>query len=205
MFSILKYSYTLLSPIYDLIVAGPTQHVRQQSLQRLESLSNSNDHILLMGIGTGLDIPFLPGQRRYTGIDLTPSMLAAARRRAGAKAIQLDIGNVMSLPYEDESFDQVVMHLILAVVADPDAALREAQRVLKPGGHIVIVDKFLKKNQMAPIRRLVNIVIRHIATRTDVIFEKLLENSQPTLGLVSDEPVLLKGWFRNIVLRKQTA
>jgi ubiquinone/menaquinone biosynthesis C-methylase UbiE len=105
----------------------------------------------------------------------------------------------MQLPYLDEYFDAVIMHFILAVVPLSQNALDEATRVLKPHGNILILDKFLRPKQRAPVRRLLSPVISKIATRTDVVFENL---EHPTLTVVSDMPVLMGGWFRQILLRK---
>lgn len=197
----LKHSYTLLAPIYDAIVASPTKAIRRSSLSRLEALSSQS--ILINGIGTGLDLPFLPNQHLYTATDLTPAMLdrCSARLKKHDLSINLETADVMQLPYEDNQFDIIVMHLILAVVPDPLLALKESLRVLKPGGTIYILDKFLRPNQIAPVRKLLNIVIRHIATRTDVVFEDLLAECQQ-LELVDDQPVMLGGWFRKIELKK---
>lgn len=160
--------------------------------------------VLLMGIGTGLDIPHLPTANSYTGIDITPAMLKKAKQRAKtvASPIQLDIGDVMAMPYQDDTFDIVFMHLILAVVPNPRAALNEAARVLRAGGQIIILDKFIKQGQLAPIRRLLNLFMRHIATRTDVVFEPLLE-ACPELIKREDTAILANGWFRRIVLQKK--
>ncbi|VAW62597.1 hypothetical protein MNBD_GAMMA09-3792 [hydrothermal vent metagenome] len=200
----LKFSYTLLAPIYDAIVGSSTQAMRQTSLQRLTS--NEPQRVLINGIGTGLDIPFLPPQHHYVATDLTPAMLDRCRTRlqqCDNLNIELHTADVMQLPFEDQQFDTVLMNLILAVVPSPLEALQEASRVLKPGGKILIMDKFIKPGQLAPTRRLLNIFMRHIATRTDVVFEHLLEQC-PQLQLLDDKPALLSGWFRFIDLQKQT-
>jgi len=80
--------------------------------------------------------------------------------------------------------------------------LGEAARVLKPGGTIVLFDKFLKPNKLALLRRALNPLSRRIATRMDVVFEDVL-GEVPQLQVVSDVPLLAGGWFRGIVLQKK--
>ena len=197
----LKFSYTLLAPIYDAIVSGPTQSMRIKSLQRLNSATPLS--VLIDGIGTGLDIPFLPQKNHYTAVDLTPAMLDKCHHRVTDSDIKIELhtADVMQLPFADNQFDVVLMNLILAVVPNPLLALQEASRVVKPGGKILIMDKFLKPGQLALTRRLLNLFMQHIATRTDVVFEKLLSQC-PDLSLKKDEPALINGWFRLIDLEK---
>lgn len=200
----LRYSYTLLAPLYDLVVARASRRWRQESLAALAQLPGgvNGKRILIAGIGSGLDIPDLPRGGHYTGIDLTPAMLRRAQQRAVQceRAMALEMGDVLALPYADASFDTVVMHLIVAVVPDPARALSEAARVLRPGGRIFIVDKFLRPGQRAPLRRLLSPLLGRIATRTDVVFEWVLV-AAPSLQVVSDI-ALDGGWFRRIVLEK---
>lgn len=197
----LRHSYTLLAPLYDRLIERASLPLRQQSLARLEPTRERE--VLLSGIGSGLDIPHLPAGPSYTGIDLTPAMLARAERRAaGRDDIRLQQGDAMALPFADASFDAVVMHLILAVVPRPERALGEAERVLRPGGRLLILDKFLRPGELALMRRLLNPLLRHVATRTDVVFEHLL-TEHPQLRLESNQPALAGGWFRYITLHKQ--
>jgi ubiquinone/menaquinone biosynthesis C-methylase UbiE len=161
----------------------------------------SGQLILLDGVGTGLDLPWLRPDGRYVGLDLTPAMLNRARARAGRLHIQFQIGDAMALPFRDHAFDQVVLHLILAVVPDPSAALAEAARVVKPGGRLLIFDKFLRPGERALFRRLMSPIVGRLATRTNVVFEEVLA-SCPGLELMRDEPDLGRGWFRRIVLRR---
>ena len=199
----LKHSYTLLAPIYDSIVSGPLDAVRQRSLARLQSVDDKQ--VLINGIGSGLDIPHLPAGAIYTGSDITPAMLSRAELRAKAHPhldIRFEVADSQALPFEDEQFDIVIMHLILAVVPSPAHALKEACRVLKPGGRIYLFDKFIRRGQLALMRRFINLFLRHIATRTDVVFEDIL-NQCDDLLLVEDEPALAGGWFRLLELQKK--
>ncbi len=201
----LKHSYTLIAPLYDTLVQGAFDRFRRRSLQRLPLDDDSRPEVLISGIGTGLDIPHLPVEARYVGVDITPAMLRKARRRANARPeleIELHEGDAMRLPFDDGRFDAVVLHLILAVVPDSQRALSEAARVLRPGGRIIVFDKFLRRGERAWLKRMINPLLRHVATRTDVVFEDLLEGCDD-LHCLRDEPALAGGWFRHIELQKR--
>jgi phosphatidylethanolamine/phosphatidyl-N-methylethanolamine N-methyltransferase len=197
----LRYTYTLFAPIYDAFVAPFTASARRDSLRRLREGPHAD--VLLAGVGSGLDLPLLPRGPCYTGLDLTPAMLARARRKAATLGLdlRLDVGDARRLPYDDATFDAVVLHLILAVTPHPERVLAEAARVLRRGGRVLILDKFLRPGQKAPLRRLVSPLLGLLATRTDVVFEEALAQTRG-LELVSDQPALAGGWFRQIELRK---
>ncbi|MFO7604124.1 MAG: class I SAM-dependent methyltransferase [Gammaproteobacteria bacterium] len=197
----LRTSYTLLAPIYDPLVASATRGFRRTSLKALDTTAPSQ-RVLLAGIGSGLDLPELPAGPLYIGMDLTPAMLRRAQQRNRVyQNTLLHCGDVHHLPYRDASFDTVLMHLILAVVPDPHQALAEVVRVLKPGGHLHVVDKFLRPGQRAWLRRSLSLVLRHIATRTDVVFEEL-HAGQRSLTLLHEQNLEPSGWFRFLRLQK---
>ena len=153
----------------------------------------------------------LPKLHHYTALDFNAAMLSRAKLRGAqlrgtksqGESLQVDwvLGDSMALPFADAHFDHVVLHLIVAVVPQPVRCLSEAARVLKPGGSIIIFDKFLRPQQHAWLRRALNPLSRRIATRMDVVFEEVLRGV-PQLQKVSDVPLLAGGWFRGIVLRK---
>jgi len=194
----LKNSYTLIAPFYDVAIARATHAARVRSLA---ALPKEASRVLLAGVGTGLDLPHLPTQHHYVGLDLNQAMLRRALPRAGHVDFAPVQGDAQHLPFADASFDCAVLHLILAVVPQPAHCFAEIERVLKPGGQVLVFDKFLRRGQLAILRRLINPLMRRLATRLDVVFEDLLSEA-PGLVLEYDQPALAGGWFRMIRLRK---
>jgi ubiquinone/menaquinone biosynthesis C-methylase UbiE len=193
----LKISYTFLAPVYDLI-AGPTfRAARRDSLAALPREPRGT--VLINGVGSGLDFQFLPRGHRYIGLDLTRAMLARSVRRATRHESFPVLGNSLALPFRDACFDHAVLHLILAVVPDAGRALAETARVVRPGGSILVFDKFLKPNQRAPLRRLLNPFAERLFTRLDVVLDDVVPRV-PGLRVLSDEPAATGGWFRRLLL-----
>ncbi len=141
-------AYRLAAPFYDLAMAGLLRSARRQSIASLSLLPG--EKLLIPGIGTGLDLPNLPRDVDMVGGDLVPAMLAQASARGirlGLRNLRLAIMDAQALPLPDESFDAVLLHLIVAIAPDGHAVLAEACRVLKPGGRLTVMDKFLPDNQ----------------------------------------------------------
>jgi len=162
--------------------------------------------VLVNGVGTGLDLPHLPPQHRYVGLDLTPAMLRRAVPRCTGLQFRVVQGDAQRLPFAANSFDIAVLHLILAVVPEPRHCLAETARVLRPGGTILLFDKFLRSEDYAWRgwwKRALNPLTRRIATRLDVAFEEVLD-AVPSLQCTHDEAALAGGWFRLIRLTKRS-
>ena len=196
---LLRRSYSLIAPVYDAVIERPMREARKSSLEALPAVERKN--VLISGVGTGLDLSLVPALHRYTALDFNPAMLARARPRAKGLDVEFILGDSMNLPFGDAHFDHIILHLIVAVVPEPQRCLSEAARVLKPGGTIILFDKFLQAQQRAPFRRLLNMVTRRFATRMDVVFEDVL-SAAPELEVASDVAMLANGWFRGIVLQK---
>lgn len=106
------------------------------------------DQVLDAGTGTGRILELLsPHFRRGIGIDSSPEMLTIARDRLAKANIvncQVRRGDVYRLPFSDatadDGFDAVIFHQVLHFLDDPQAAIREAARVLRSGGRILVVD-----------------------------------------------------------------
>lgn len=133
--------YRLYAPIYDW-VARPLERGRRRAIERLDP--QPDDHVLILGCGTGMDLDYLPDEATVTAIDLTPTMVlrTAARAEAHDRDVALAIGDAHTLPFDDDAFDAVFLHLVLSVVPDPAAVVAETTRVLAPDGRVSIYDKF---------------------------------------------------------------
>ena len=99
--------------------------------------AEARGRVLEIGIGSGLNLPFYgAGVREVIGVDPSPVLLGFARDRAAGLKVNLAVreGAAEMLPFEDAGFDTVVTTWSLCTIGDPVAALREARRVLAPGG-----------------------------------------------------------------------
>lgn len=104
--------------------------------------SKAYGEVLEVAVGTGRNFEHYPGNIRLHGIELSPSMLEIARRKALDSMIEVDLreGDAQRLPYTDGSFDSVVATLSLCSIPDHLVAISEMYRVLKPGGRLVVGD-----------------------------------------------------------------
>jgi ubiquinone/menaquinone biosynthesis C-methylase UbiE len=130
--------------------------------QRRWATSRARGTTLELAVGTGLNLPLYPDAvHRVVGIDLSGGMLAQARARIRAAGlvdrVELRIGDVQHLDLPDASVESVLSTYSLCTVADPAAVLREAQRVLVPGGRLLLVEHGIgERRWMRSVQRVLN-------------------------------------------------
>lgn len=192
--------YRLWAPIYDGVFdrffAAPG---RRRAMATLDA--RRGERILFVGIGTGADLALLPAGVLAVGVDLSPEMLSRARaKQFQGLEVMLVQGDAQALPLPGGVCDAAVLDLVLSVVPDGAACLRETVRALKPGGRIVIFDKFLPEGMSPSVgRRLLNLVTMALGTDITRRLSDILAGSRCLV--VSNEPGLLRGRYRVIVLR----
>jgi phosphatidylethanolamine/phosphatidyl-N-methylethanolamine N-methyltransferase len=194
----LRWAYTVWATLYDPVVRF-LRWSRRRSFALLDA--QPGDSILLVGCGTGEDFEFLPPGAEATAIDLTPAMLRRAEAKIGGRRIRLLEMDAMDLRFPADSFDKTVLHLILAVVPDPVRTLREAERVTRPGGRLVVLDKFWNRPAPPPLPlRIANAVLGGFVTAVNRNFHAML--AETSLELVREVPLGFGGLYLLYLLRR---
>ena len=194
-----RVRYTLWAPFYDWAVRFHGQ--RRRAIELLDL--RRGERVLIVGAGTGADLPYIPEGVEIVAGDLTPAMVERVRDRAKAsgRAVDARVMDAHRLELPDASFDAVILHLILAVVPDPDSAIREAERVLRPGGRAVVFDKWSPAGRAPSLgRRILNLFANLIATDVTRQLEPLVART----GLRTEhrETAGLGGFFDIALLRR---
>jgi ubiquinone/menaquinone biosynthesis C-methylase UbiE len=104
--------------------------------------SQASGRTLELAAGTARNLAFYPQQVELTAVELSPEMLAIGRSRARSlgRAVDLRLGDVQALEFDDESFDTVTCTLGFCTIPDTTSAAHEAYRVLRPGGQLVMLE-----------------------------------------------------------------
>ncbi|GAA5174876.1 class I SAM-dependent methyltransferase [Modicisalibacter zincidurans] len=196
-----RLRYSLYAPLYDLVADRAFRRARRRALDAVDWAGG--ERVLIVGAGTGLDLCYLPRHIELHASDLSPAMVA--RFRARAESLGFDfVAREMDaerLDFPDGHFDVVIMHLILAVMPDPDRGLREAYRVLADDGQLCVMDKFQPDGHSpGPGRRALNALTSAIATDITRQAGPLL--SEAGFVIEEDQPVMLGRLFRALLARK---
>ena len=134
-----KKAYALWAPFYDLVYR---QLLYPAQKAAVDAAAACGRDILEIGVGTGLTLPYFPKDSRVIGVDLSEEMLAKAREKVARmglnQVVELIAMDACALSFPDQHFDAVTAQFVITLVPDPEKALTEMARVLRPGGEIII-------------------------------------------------------------------
>jgi phosphatidylethanolamine/phosphatidyl-N-methylethanolamine N-methyltransferase len=174
---------------YDLWFGPTLHHGRLVAIERMGI--KSDDRILEVGVGTGINTPVYPRDCDVTGIDFSSQMLDKARERVrqkGLRHVRLLEMDATHLTFADDSFDIVYAPYLISVVPDPVQVTREMRRVCKPGGKIVILNHFRSANPiLSRLERAISPFTVHVGFKSDLDLPGFL--AQADLQPVSIEKV----------------
>lgn len=165
--------------------------------------------VLDLGAGAGFDC-FLAAQKvgkkgRVIGVDMTPEMVEKARKNAlkgGYENVEFRLGEIENLPVADNFVDVVISNCVINLSPDKDRVFREAFRVLKPGGRVMIADIVLLRELPDSIKNSIEVYLGCIAGAVkkdeyikiikDTGFQnvKILEETSYSIDLLQDDPTL---------------
>lgn len=195
--------YGKLAGVYDVVYGPPLHPGRLQAMERMQI--RPDDHVLEVGIGTGITAALYPKHCTVIGVDLSPSMLAKAEKRLRQKVVEnvrLFQMDAADLKFEDGVFDIVYAPYLISVVPDPVAVAREMHRVCKPGGRIVFLNHFLSpRPALAWIERVISPLTIHIGWKSDLDLSAFLAQAQ--LRATSIERVNLLGLWSLVTCERQ--
>lgn len=192
--------YRLYAPIYDALFGPLLASARRRALRHLDP--QPGERLLLPGVGTGLDLPDLPAGVRVVAGDLSQAMLAQARLKPCAASVAFQLLDAHSLGLASHTCDAALLNLILSVVPDGRRAFTEAWRVVRPGGRLVIFDKFLPEGDaLSPARQSIGRLIAALGTDPNRRLSDILGEQAAAIRL--NEPSLLRGQYRIVRLEKE--
>ena len=171
--------YSDLAPLYDKTF-GKIFYSRLRSV--IEALDiPRGKRVLEVGVGTGTSFPAYPRHCEVVGIDLAPDMLARAQDKILENEwnhIRVQEMNALDLKFSDNSFDYVMAFHVVTVVPDPVKLIKEAQRVCKPGGKIVVVNHFTSTSPVLGfLTEALDPVTRHLGWSTKLKMKPFIEET----------------------------
>lgn len=203
---LMRKAYARWAPFYDVVYDKLTEPAARKAV---EAAMSCGPRILEAGVGTGLSLGYYRPDCQVYGVDLSADMLRRAQAKVGSRALNhvkgLQVMDVCRLGYADRTFDAVVAQFLITLVPDPEAALGEFLRVLRPGGEIVLANHFGQAD--GPVARVEEIVAPLCSkigwsSAFKVGRIEAWARTRPETEFLGVKPVFPSGFFKILRLRK---
>jgi phosphatidylethanolamine/phosphatidyl-N-methylethanolamine N-methyltransferase len=158
-----EQAYDRWAPIYDLVFGGVFSKGRDAAIQATNKIGG---RVLEVGVGTGISLPLYSPNVRIFGTDISEAMLNKAKQRVAEGHLKniegLAVMDAEKLEFPDDSFDVVMAQYVVTAVPNPEVALDEFARVLRPGGELIILTRV---SADAGMRRFIEQRLQPVVTR----------------------------------------
>jgi phosphatidylethanolamine/phosphatidyl-N-methylethanolamine N-methyltransferase len=201
-----KRVYEKWAPVYDKVYNRLLSDAHRKTA---EAASACGRDILEVGVGTGLVLRYYPHDRQVTGVDLSEHMLGKAVEKVRDLGLHhvrvLASMDACRLGFRDESFDAVAVPFVITLVPDPESALDEMRRVLRPGGEIVVTSKLgADSGLQAKVEEGLAPLMSKVGWSSHFKVSRLARWAErhPDMRFMGVEPVFPAGFFKLVRLRK---
>ena len=161
--ALMRKAYARWAPIYDVVYDRLTEPAARAAVNAAMACG---PRVLEAGVGTGLSLGYYPAHAEVHGVDLSEDMLRRAHEKVVRRGLthvrSLQVMDVTRLGFPDATFDAVAAQFLITLVPNPEAALSEFARVLRPGGEIILANHF---GQPAGVLARVEEILAPVASR----------------------------------------
>ncbi len=199
-------AYGRWAPVYDLVFGPVFRQGRRAAIDVAERIGG---RILEVGVGTGISLPGYAPANRITGVDISEPMLDKARQRVRSLKLAhveaIEVMDAENMDFPDNSFDVVVAQYVITSVPNPEKALDEFARVVRPGGEIVITTRVgAEQGIRSKIERALMPVTSRLGFRTEFAFSRYSDwaATMPDIELVERRELPPLGHFSLVRFRK---
>jgi phosphatidylethanolamine/phosphatidyl-N-methylethanolamine N-methyltransferase len=201
-----KRIYERWAPFYDTVYNRLLSDAHRRTAL---AAAEAGPDILEVGVGTGLVLPWYPTGCRVTGVDLSQHMLKKAHEKAASlpHVSGIALMDACRLGFAEQRFDAVAFPFVLTLVPEPEQALNEALRVLKPGGRIVISSKLSDgKGLLGTIERKLAPFMKTLGWSSDFQIQRIAAWAQQHSHIQFDSviPLFPAGFFKLITLTRSS-
>jgi phosphatidylethanolamine/phosphatidyl-N-methylethanolamine N-methyltransferase len=145
-----QVAYSRWSKVYDWTFGPLLSGARRRAVEMLDL--QAGEHVLEVGVGTGLSLFLVPPGCRMTGVDFSRDMLEKALPRLRDRRLRCEAALVeadgASLPFAEGTFDAAIAPFVVSAAPDPVALMQDMLRVCRPGARLIVLNHFSPRNRL---------------------------------------------------------
>lgn len=206
--ALMRKAYARWAPIYDVVYDKLTEPAARTAVNAAISCG---PRVLEAGVGTGLALGYYPPDSEVHGVDLSDDMLRRAQEKVDRRGLRhvksLQVMDVTRLNFPDEMFDAVTAQFLITLVPNPEKALTEFARVLRPGGEIILANHFGQPSGLvAKLEELASPLASAIGWSSDFKTSRVESwaRSRGGMDVVELKSLFPAGFFKLMRLRKRS-